>query len=299
MLKGAITALVTPFFEDDESKINYKKLEELINFQIKNNIDGIVICGTTGESATLSDSEKRKLIKHAIKYSKGRVPIIAGTGSNDTSHSIKLSKEAENLGADYLLIVTPYYNKTSQEGLYEHFKKIAQSVNIPIILYNVPSRTGINMSVDTIIKLSNIPNIVGIKEASSDISKFASILSRKPNDFIVLSGNDDMIVPTMSLGADGVISVLSNIFPNETKKMCDACLKKDFSYGKDIQLRFFNLIKLLFIEPNPIPIKDLMNLQKFDVGPVRLPLYKASLTTHEKLKSELYKIKEGLRPKLS
>lgn len=298
MLEGAYTALVTPFQTEDVNKINYNKLKELIEFQISKKIDGIVICGTTGESATLSDFEKKKLIKTAVKISNKRVPIIAGTGTNDTKHSIELSKYAKSVGADYLLLVTPYYNKTSQQGLYEHFKTIAESVDLPIILYNVPSRTGVDISVDTIIKLSKIPNIVGIKEASSDICKIALICKNKPNDFAVLSGNDDMVVPLMSLGGSGVISVLSNIYPYEVKSMCNAIIKNDFSYAKDIQLRFLDLIKLLFIEPNPIPIKDVMNLLYFDVGDVRLPLYKASDITHESLKTEIFKSPIKERPHL-
>lgn len=298
MLQGAFTALVTPFETEDINKVNYKKLKELIEFQINKKIDGLVICGTTGESATLSDAEKRRLIKTSIKIVNKRIPVIAGTGSNNTKHSIELSKYAKNVGADYLLLITPYYNKTSQEGLYEHFKTIAEAVDLPIIIYNVPSRTGIDISVDTIVRLSKIDNIIGIKEASCDISKIAHICKNKPKDFCVLSGNDDMVVPFMSLGASGVISVLSNIYPYEVKSMCSSALKKDFSYAKDIQLRFLDLIKLLFIEPNPIPIKDIMNLLYFDVGQVRLPLYKANDSTHEALKTEIFKVPYKNRPSI-
>lgn len=284
MIYGAYTALVTPF---KNGKVDYEKLGELIEFQINNKIDGIVVCGTTGESSTLTDKEKRKIIKYAVETVNGRVPVIAGTGCNNTKHSIKLSKYAERVGVDYLLLVTPYYNKTSQKGLIEHFKAIAESVTCPIILYNVPSRTGLNILPDTVLELSTIENIVGIKEASNNFSQLLELLSKVPSRFSVLSGNDDSIVPLLSIGGTGVISVLSNIFPKEVHDICDAYFNNDVKYAKDLQLKYANIIKLLFKEVNPMPIKDTMNILNYDVGTTRLPLTNVMDDTHELLKQEL------------
>ena len=286
MIYGAYTALVTPF---KDGNVDYTKLGELIEYQIENKIDGIVICGTTGESATLTDKEQKKVIKYAVETVNGRVPVIAGTGSNDTEHVIELSKYAERVGADYLLIVTPYYNKTSQKGLYEHFKTIAENVTLPIIIYNVPSRTGVNILPDTVLQLSSIDNIVGIKEASNNFSQILELISKVPKNFSVLSGNDDTIVPLLSIGGTGVISVLSNIFPKETHTICEAFKNNDVKYAKDLQLKYANIIKLLFKEPNPMPVKDALNILGFDVGNTRLPLTSVMEDTHELLKAELKK----------
>lgn len=285
MLKGAYTALITPFKEN--MKVNYTKLEELIEYQIGNEIDGLVICGTTGESATLSISEKKKVIKFAIEKINKRVPVIIGTGSNNTKTAIEMSKYAERAGADGLLLVTPYYNKTTQKGLIEHFSEIAHSVHIPCVLYNVPSRTGVNLEPDTVSVLASIDNIVGIKEASNNFSKIAEIISKVPASFDVISGNDDTILPLLSLGGTGVISVLSNIFPKEVHMLCKAFELGDVSYAKDLQLKFTPLIKALFTEVNPMPVKDAMNILGFDIGTPRLPLTTVSLKTHELLKQEL------------
>ena len=236
MISGAYTALITPF---KNGKVDYKKLSELIEFQINNSIDGIVICGTTGESATLTNKEKKKIIKYTVEMVNGRVPVIAGTGSNDTSHCIELSKYAERVGVDALLIVTPYYNKTTQKGLIEHYSKIAENVLTPIIIYNVPSRTGVNILPDTVKKLSEIENIVGIKEASNNFSQLLELLSKVPKSFSVFSGNDDSILPLLSIGGKGVISVLSNIFPKETHDLCQAFFKGDIKYACDIQLKYY------------------------------------------------------------
>ena len=286
MIHGAYTALVTPF---KNGKVNYEKLGELIEFQIQNNIDGIVICGTTGESATLSDREKKKVIKYTVETVNGRVPVIAGTGSNDTRHAIELSKYAERVGADGLLIVTPYYNKSTQKGLIQHYTAIANSITCPIIMYNVPSRTGVNILPDTVAKLAKTENIVGIKEASNNFSQILELISKVPKDFSVISGNDDTIVPLLSLGGKGVISVLSNVFPKDVHTICDAYFNGDVKYAKDLQLKHTELIKLLFKEVNPIPVKDALNILGYDVGECRLPLTTVSEDTHELLKAELLK----------
>lgn len=289
MFKGAYTALVTPF---KDGKINYNKMAELIEFQINEGIDGLVVCGTTGESATLSDKEKRRLIKFTVETVNGRVPVIAGTGSNNTIHTIKLSKFAEKVGVDGLLLVTPYYNKSSQSGLIAHFKTIAESVTTPCILYNVPSRTGVNLLPDTVAKLADVENIVGIKEASGNFSQLLELMAKVPKDFIVLSGNDDSIVPLLSIGGKGVISVLSNIYPKDTHNMCQSFFLGETNYAKELQLRYASLIKALFIEPNPMPVKDAMNILDMDVGNTRLPLVEVSDDTHEILKSILYELKD-------
>ncbi len=285
MIKGAYTALITPFKEN--MKVNYSKLEELIEYQIGNEIDGLVICGTTGESATLSISEKKKVIKFVIDKVDKRVPVIVGTGSNNTNSAIEMSKYAERVGADGLLLVTPYYNKTTQKGLIEHFSAIAHSVHIPCILYNVPSRTGVNIEPDTVSVLASLDNIVGIKEASNNFSKIAEMFTKVPNSFDIVSGNDDSILPLLSLGGSGVISVLSNIFPKEVHMLCKAYKLGDVAYAKDIQLKFTPLIKALFAEVNPMPVKDALNILGFNVGNPRLPLTTVSLKTHELLKQEL------------
>lgn len=289
MFKGAYTALVTPF---KDGKINYNKMTELIEFQINEGIDGLVVCGTTGESATLSDKEKRRLIKFTVETVNGRVPVIAGTGSNNTIHTIKLSKFAEKVGVDGLLLVTPYYNKSSQKGLIAHFKAIAESVTTPCILYNVPSRTGVNLLPDTVAKLADVENIVGIKDASGNFSQLLELMAKVPKDFTVLSGNDDSIVPLLSIGGKGVISVLSNIYPKDTHNMCQAFFLGETNYAKELQLKYASLIKALFIEPNPMPVKDAMNILDMDVGNTRLPLVEVSEDTHEILKSVLYELKD-------
>lgn len=286
MIRGAYTAIITPF---KKGNVNYEKLGELIEFQIENNIDGIVVCGTTGESATLTDKEKKKVIKYTVEAVNGRVPVFAGTGSNDTKHAIELSKYAERVGVDGLLIVTPYYNKCTQNGLIEHYTAIANSVTCPIIMYNVPSRTGVNILPDTVTKLSMIENIIGIKEASNNFSQILELISKVPKDFCVISGNDDSIIPLLSLGGTGVISVLSNVYPKAVHSMCEAYFNGDTKYAMELQLKYANFIQLLFKEVNPIPVKDAMNILGFDVGSPRLPLTEVSDETHELLKTELLK----------
>jgi len=274
IFKGAATAIITPF--DNNSNVNYDKLKELIEFQILNGIKAIVVCGTTGESSTLTNEERKEVIRYAVQIVNKRVPVIAGTGSNNTAYSIELSKCAEELDVDGLLLVTPYYNKCTQEGLYLHYLEIAKSVNLPIILYNVPSRTSVNINVDTVVRLSKIPNIVGIKEASSDLSQIAEILSKVDETFSVYSGNDDQILPILSLGGKGVISVISNILPRETNELCELYFNNNTEQAKLLQLKYLKLIKSLFIEVNPIPIKECMNILGYNVGGTRLPLSKIS-----------------------
>lgn len=286
MFKGAFTAIVTPF--DKDGKINYEKFKELIEFQIENKIDGIVVCGTTGESSTLTQTEKKELIKYTVDTVNKRIPVIAGTGSNSTAASIELSTYAESVGADGLLLVTPYYNKANQEGLYLHYSSIASNVSIPCIIYNVPSRTGVNILPDTVVRLSKISNICGIKEASNNFSQILELMSRKPKNFDVLSGNDDSIVPLLSLGGSGVISVLSNIYPKDVHDMCKL-YDKNYEDSLSLQLKHSNLIKLLFTDVNPMPVKEAMNILGFNVGKTRLPLSEINLSLKESLKAELLK----------
>lgn len=269
LFEGSGVALVTPFKND---KVDYAKLSELIEFHIENNTDSIIICGTTGESSTMSDSEKKETIKFTVEKVKNRIPVIAGTGGNNTSYSIELSKYAEEVGVDGLLLVTPYYNKATQKGVVEHYKAIASSVNIPIILYNVPGRTGVNILPKTVYELSKIENIKAIKEASGNISQVAEIAKLCGDDFYIYSGNDDMIVPILSLGGKGVISVVANILPKETHEIVSEFKSGNVLESKNIQLKMLDLINSLFIEVNPIPIKTAMNVLGMNVGNLRLPL---------------------------
>lgn len=269
---GAGVALVTPM--NDDGSVNYSCLADLIEEQIAGGTDAIITCGTTGESATLTDDEHKQVIRFTVEQVKHRIPVIAGTGSNHTDYAVALSKEAENLGADALLSVTPYYNKTSQRGLIAHFTAIADAVNIPVILYNVPSRTGVNISVSTLKTLAKHKNICGVKEASGNISAIAELIAECGEDIDVYSGNDDQIVPIMSLGGKGVISVLSNIAPKETHDICKACLDGDFTEGARLQLKYLDLCKALFSDVNPIPVKEAMNLMGKNVGECRLPLFR-------------------------
>ncbi len=270
MFKGSGVALVTPFNQD--LSINYNELEKLIHFQIENSTDAIIICGTTGEASTLSEDEKKSLIKFTVNIVNNRVPVIAGTGSNNTKEAINLSRYAESCGANGLLIVTPYYNKCTQDGLYMHYKKISDNVNIPIILYNVPTRTCVNIELDTVLKLSKIPNITGIKEASSNLSQISNIIAKTNDDFYVYSGNDDQILPILSLGGNGVISVLANIFPKQTHDICFEFFNGNIESSRMLQFKYLDLCKKLFCEVNPIPIKEAMNMLDFNVGNCRLPL---------------------------
>ena len=267
---GAGVALVTPFLPD--GSINYPKLKELIEWQIASGTDSIITCGTTGESATMTDKEHVDVIKFTVDTVAGRVPVVAGAGSNDTAYAVNLSKEAAALGADALLQVTPYYNKASQRGLYQHFVAIADATDLPVILYNVPSRTGTNIALDTYLKLSEHPNIVATKEASGDISAIAKIFAACGDKLDVYSGNDDQIVPIMALGGKGVISVLSNVLPKQTHEICAAFLAGDTQKSAQLQLHYLVLANALFMDVNPIPVKDALNLMGKEVGGCRLPL---------------------------
>ncbi len=269
---GAGVAIVTPMNEDNS--INYDLFAKLIEFHIENSTDAIIVCGTTGEASTMTDEEHVECIRFCVEKVAGRIPVIAGTGSNDTAYAIDLSIEAEKLGADALLVVTPYYNKTSQKGLVAHFTAIADSVNIPIILYNVPSRTGMTISLDTYKILCKHKNIVATKEASGNISAIATIIEACGDDIDVYSGNDDQIVPIMSLGGKGVISVLSNVMPKMTHEITAACLENDFAKAAALQIKYLTLTNDLFIDVNPIPVKEAMNLMGMNVGECRLPLVK-------------------------
>ncbi|QIB26765.1 4-hydroxy-tetrahydrodipicolinate synthase [Caloranaerobacter azorensis] len=284
LFTGCGVALVTPY---KNGQIDFDKLGELIEWHIDNNTDAIIICGTTGEASTMTDEEKKQTIKFTVEKVNKRIPVIAGTGSNNTKHAIELSVYAESIGADGLLIVTPYYNKTTQKGLIEHYLAIANEINIPIIVYNVPGRTGLNIKPNTVAKLSEHPNIKAIKEASGNISQVAEIARLCPEDFYIYSGNDDMVVPLLSLGGKGVISVVANILPKDTHNMVMYYLNGDIDNARKIQLKMKGLIDALFIETNPIPIKTAMNLLGMDVGELRLPLTTMSEDNLQRLIREM------------
>ncbi|NLZ47847.1 MAG: 4-hydroxy-tetrahydrodipicolinate synthase [Clostridiales bacterium] len=282
LFRGSGVAIVTPF---KNNKVNFEKLEELINWHIENSTDAIIVCGTTGESATMSKDEKKEVLRFAVEKAAGKIPIIAGTGSNNTADAIEMSKFAESIKADGLLLVTPYYNKTTQKGLIKHFTAIADEVNIPIILYNVPGRTGVNILPETVASLEKHPNIRGIKEASGNISQVAEIARLCSDNFYIYSGNDDQIVAVLSLGGCGVISVAANIMPKEIHDLVFSFLEGKVNEARKLQLRMNSLINSLFIEVNPIPIKTAMNLIGMDAGELRLPL----VEMEEKNKSILIK----------
>lgn len=267
---GAAIAIITPMNAD--GTINYDVLGEMIDSQIENGTDAIVICGTTGEASTMTDDEHLECIRFAVERTAKRVPVIAGTGSNDTAYAVKLSKEAEEVGADALLVVTPYYNKATQRGLIAHFTAIADAVNIPLVLYNIPGRTGMNMEIATVKELAKHRNICAVKEASGNISYAAKLIAECGDMIDVYSGNDDMIVPLMSLGAKGVISVLSHVIPKETHDMVQYCLDNNFAEATKLQIKYLDLINNLFIEVNPIPVKEAVNMMGVNAGSCRLPL---------------------------
>lgn len=268
---GAGVAIITPMTETGE--VNYPKLEELLEYQIANGTDSIIICGTTGEASTLTHEEHLEVIRFAIEKVAGRIPVIAGTGSNCTDTAVYLSKEAEKYGADALLLVSPYYNKATQKGLIAHFTRIADSVKIPVILYNIQGRTGVNIAPETLAYLAHhVKNIVGVKEASGNISQVAKLMQLADGQIELYSGNDDQVVPLLSLGGFGVISVLSNVAPRETHDMVAKFLEGDLEGSREIQLRAIPLVDQLFCEVNPIPVKAAMNLMGWEVGPLRMPL---------------------------
>ncbi len=284
---GAGVAIVTPFTEDN--KINYDKLAELLEFQIANKTDAIVICGTTGEGSTLDHDEHSNAIKFTVDVVNKRIPVIAGTGSNDTNYAVKLSNEAEKAGVDALLSVTPYYNKTSQRGLIQHFNYIADRVSVPVILYNVPSRTGVNITPETYLELSKHQRIVGTKEANGDISSVARTIALCGEDFSVYSGNDDQVTALMSLGGKGSISVLSNILPEVAHNIPAKFLEGKFEESRKLQLDYIDLCHDLFMDVNPIPVKEAMNMMGMNVGDCRLPLYRMTDAAREALRATLAK----------
>ncbi len=282
IFKGAGVAIVTPFKEDES--IDYDRLDELINFHCENGTDSIIICGTTGESATMTEEEHLECVKFTIERTKGRIPVIAGTGSNCTRTAVEMSREAESYGADGLLLVTPYYNKATQAGLIAHYTAVAKEVKTPIIMYSVASRTGCNIEPATVAALvNNVENIVGIKEASGNIGQVARIMALTDGNIDLYSGNDDQIVPLLSLGGKGVISVLSNIAPRETHDMCEKFFEGDVKGSAELQLRALPLVNQLFCEVNPIPVKKAMQLIGMDCGGLRMPLTELTKVHEESL----------------
>lgn len=282
LFTGVCTALVTPFLD---GKVNYPMLEQLIRRQVEAGIKSLVVCGTTGEAPTLSDNEKIRLYSYAKSCVGDRCKIIAGTGSNSTAHAIELSKAAEEVGCDAVLVVSPYYNKATPEGLYAHYLSIAHAISIPLVMYNVPSRTGVDIPVSVYQRLSRIPNIIGVKEAGTDITKITKIRNACGDKFHIWAGNDDMIVPVIALGGKGVISTVANICPLETASMVDAALNGDFDTAADLQCRLQALIELLFCEVNPIPVKAALKQIGYDCGGCRLPLTDLSSENLKKLQS--------------
>lgn len=284
VFKGCGTAIITPFTTNG---VNFEEFKKMLEFQIREGADAIIVCGTTGESSTMTEKEKKETIKFAVDVVNKRIPVIAGTGSNCTKNAIEMSKYAESVGVDALLIVTPYYNKTTQQGLIEHYKTIAHEVKIPIIIYNVPSRTGVNILPKTCFELSKIENIVAVKEASGNISQVAEIANLCRENLAIYSGNDDQILPVLSVGGSGVISVLSNIIPKDVHNMVYSFLDSNIKNAIKLQLDTLNLTASLFSEVNPIPIKAACNMLGYDVGIPRLPLIEMSVEAKEKLKQEI------------
>ncbi|MCM8829386.1 MAG: 4-hydroxy-tetrahydrodipicolinate synthase [Candidatus Omnitrophica bacterium] len=288
MFRGSIVAIVTPI---KDGNIDYKAFEKLIEFQIKNKTSGIVVCGCTGEPATLTMDEHKDLVKYTVDVVNKRCPVIAGTGSNNTREAIELTEAAEKAGADGVLVITPYYNKPMPQGLYQHYKKIAESVSIPVIIYNVPSRTGISILPETVCELSQIKNIVGIKEASGSLDQVSKIISLCRKDFIVLSGDDSLTLPIMAVGGKGVISVAANIVPLQVAEMVESALNGDWTKAQHLHIEIFPIFKVLFIETNPIPVKAALGLMGLITPEWRLPLTPPSNASLEKIREVLIKSK--------
>lgn len=284
IFEGSGVAIITPF---DKEQVNFEKLRELLEWHIKKGTDAIIVCGTTGEATTMSEKEKKDTIKFTVDVVNKRIPVIAGTGSNNTASAISMSRYAESVGVDGILVITPYYNKTTQKGLIEHFKAINDAVKTPMILYNVPSRTGVNIKPETLLKLADLSNVKAIKEASGDISQVLKMKALCKDKIDIYSGNDDQIVSMMSLGAKGVISVLANIIPDKVHEMAYKCLNNDYKGALEIQIDTLSLTNSLFIETNPIPIKTAMNLMGLEVGPLRLPLCEMESHNEDILKTAL------------
>ncbi|WP_061342316.1 4-hydroxy-tetrahydrodipicolinate synthase [Clostridium botulinum] len=284
IFKGSGVAIITPF---TETGVDFDKLSELIEWHIKSKTDAIIVCGTTGEATTMTETEKKETIKFVVDKVNKRIPVIAGTGSNNTAASIAMSKWAESIGVDGLLVITPYYNKTTQKGLVKHFKAVSDAVNAPIIIYNVPGRTGLNIAPSTLKELCKDKNIVAVKEASGNISQIAQIKALCGDKLDIYSGNDDQIIPILALGGIGVISVLANVIPEDVHNMCELYLTEKVNEALKIQLNSLALTNALFIETNPIPVKTAMNLMNMKVGDLRLPLCEMNENNLEILKKEL------------
>ena len=296
IFRGVGTAMVTPMKED--GAVNYPVFRELLEMQVENKADAVVIAGTTGEGSTLSDQEHIELVKFAVHEIRGRIPVIAGAGSNNTAHAVYLSRECERAGADALLHVTPYYNKASQQGLYLHFKACAEATSLPVILYNVPSRTGVNIYPATYKRLSEIDNITACKEASGNFSQLAKIASLCKDELTIYSGNDDQVTSALALGAQGVISVMSNILPAETHEICEAYFQGDSERSDSLQMKYLELIEALFMDVNPIPVKQAMRAMGYQVGGCRLPLCDMDPTNAERLYQVLKQyglLRDGVR----
>ncbi len=284
---GSCVALVTPF--NDDGSINFDKFIELLDYHLEHKTDAVLICGTTGEASTIDDKDQIECVRLAAKHINKRMPVIAGAGSNDTAHAVSLAKESEKAGADGLLIVTPYYNKTSQKGLIAHYTAIAEAVNIPIILYNVPGRTGMKIAPETCAELSKIPNIVAVKDATGDISSVAKTAALCGSSFDIYSGNDDQTLPILSLGGKGVISVTANIIPDEMHDICEAYFNGNHDKARQIQLDILGIFDAMFCDVNPMPVKEAMNILGYGVGPCKLPLVDISEAHIGYVKSELKK----------
>ena len=288
MIKGSMVALVTPFNED--GSVNFKRVRELVEWHIQEGTDSILVLGTTAETPTLSTEEEDEIVKIAIEQTAGRVPVVVGSGSNNTAKAVEMSLKYEAMGADALLVISPYYNKGNKQGMIQHFLAVADAVNTPIILYNVPARTGVGISYEVLEAVYQHKNIVGIKEASGDMSlvcKFAKLVNE---NFTIYSGNDDINVPVLSMGGSGVISVLANILPGVSHEIVTACLEGDFEKARELQLKHMDLINALFIETNPIPVKEAMNMMGLEVGGYRLPLYPMEEKNRAVLRAELEKL---------
>ncbi len=289
-LKGCITAMVTPFGRNLE--VDYDGLRQNVGFQIDNGISGLAPLGTTGESPTISDSERSSVVSAVVEEARGRVPVIVGTGSNSTEKTIKYSKEAEHLGADAVLLVTPYYNKPTQEGIYRHFKAVSESIGIPIIAYNIHGRTGVNIETHTLLRMSSLENIIGVKEASGSILQMMEVIERLPEGFAVLSGDDNMTLPLMVLGGHGVISVVSNLLPRRVSEMISYAMKGDFENARRLHFELLPMFRSAFLETNPVPIKAAMSLSGMPSGDVRLPLCEMNDVNSKKLIETLKLYKE-------
>lgn len=285
---GSGVAIITPF--TDAGNIDYKALDKLIDFQLSNNTDAIIVIGTTGEASTMTEEEKLETIQFVLDKIDGRIPVIAGTGSNNTKATVEFSEKVSLMGVDGLLVVTPYYNKANSKGLVEHYKAVARASHVPIILYNVPGRTGMSIAVDVVEELAQIENIVALKDAVGDLSYTLAVKRVVPEDFAIYSGNDDLILPILAAGGQGVISVVANICPLETHEICRSFFEGDIDRARDLQLELFPLIKSLFVEPNPIPVKAAANIMELSGAKLRLPLYEAEYSTKELLRNNLLKL---------